>query len=544
MDDSFKEKLTDILKDRISISEGTRANYARGEDAYEPVLSQAVVFPESNEEVSKILKLCNENKVPVVPFGTGTSLEGHAVGNEKGITISLEKMNKVLSVNAADFDCRVQANVTRKQLNEYLREDGVFFPIDPGADAALGGMAACSASGTMAVKYGTMRTVVTGLTVVLPNGEIIKTGTRAKKSSAGYNLTNLFIGSEGTLGIITEVHLRLSPIPESIMSAVCHFPDLESAVLTAQEVIQYGVPIARIEMLNKDQMEISIKYSKLDKAEPLPTLFFEFHGSEPSNKESINIVEELSKNNGGSDFKWAESLEERNKLWKARHEIYYAVKSQGTNVKIYATDVCVPISKLVECIKFSENEIQQHGLKAPMVGHVGDGNFHVTVIYDPSKEGEYEIIRNFSDKLIDKALELEGTITGEHGIGLQKKKYLLREHADNLPVMKAIAIASEEDLATAKIFQKHADMLLFDSKPPSGASRPGGNALSFEWSLVANQDWRLPWMLAGGIDVANLSLAVEISGASAIDVSSGVEDSKGFKSPVKIKELLYFAATL
>jgi len=438
MNDALKQKLTEILKDRISFSEGTRANYARGEDAYEPVLSKAVVFPENNEEVSKILKLCNEHKVPVVPFGTGTSLEGQAVGNKNGITISLEKMNKVLSVNAADFDCRVQANVTRKQLNEYLREDGVFFPIDPGADAALGGMAVCSASGTMAVKYGTMRTVVSGLTVVLANGDIIKTGTRAKKSSAGYNLTNLFIGSEGTLGIITEVHLRLSPIPESIMSAVCHFPDLESAVLTAQEVIQYGIPIARIEMLNKDQMEISIKYSKLENAEPLPTLFFEFHGSESANKEAIKIVEELSKNNGGSDFKWAESIEERNKLWKARHEIYYAVKAQGENVKIYATDICVPISNLVECIKFSEKEIQQHGLKAPMVGHVGDGNFHVTVIYDPAKEGEYKIIRDFSDKLIDKALELEGTITGEHGIGLQKKKYLLKEHPDNLPVMKSI----------------------------------------------------------------------------------------------------------
>ncbi len=394
MNDILKQKLTEILKDRISFSEGTRANYARGEDAYEPVLSKAVVFPETNEEVSKILKLCNEHKVPVVPFGTGTSLEGHAVGNENGITISLEKMNKVLNVNASDFDCRVQANVTRKQLNEYLREDGVFFPIDPGADAALGGMAACSASGTMAVKYGTMRTVVSGLTVVLANGDIIKTGTRAKKSSAGYNLTNLFIGSEGTLGIITEVHLRLSPIPESIMSAVCHFPDLESAVLTAQEVIQYGIPIARIEMLNKDQMEISIKYSKLENAEPLPTLFFEFHGSESANKEAIKIVEELSKNNGGSDFKWAESVEERNKLWKARHEIYYAVKAQGENVKIYATDICVPISNLVECIKFSEKEIQQHGLKAPMVGHVGDGNFHVTVIYDPKTKNLPNPIHN------------------------------------------------------------------------------------------------------------------------------------------------------
>jgi len=438
MNEQVQQELKKILNGRFSLSESTRANYARGEDSYEPVLSQAVVFPETNEEVSKILKLCNEHKVPVVPFGTGTSLEGHVVGNENGITISLEKMNKVLSVNGNDFDCRVQANVTRKQLNEYLREDGIFFPIDPGADAALGGMAATSASGTMAVKYGTMRTVVSGLTVVLANGDIVKTGTRAKKSSAGYNLTNLFIGSEGTLGIITEVHLRLSPIPESIMSAVCHFPDLESAVLTAQEVIQYGVPIARIEMLNKDQMEISIKYSKLENVEPLPTLFFEFHGSESLNKESIKIVEELSKNNGGNDFKWAESIEERNKLWKARHEIYYAVKAQGTNVKIYATDICVPISNLVECIKFSEKEIQQHGLKAPMVGHVGDGNFHVTIIYDPAKKGEYEIIRNFSDKLIDKALKLEGTITGEHGVGLQKKEYLLKEHPDNVPLMKSI----------------------------------------------------------------------------------------------------------
>jgi len=438
MKELLQKELKQILNGRFSLSESTRANYARGEDSYEPVLSQAVAFPETNEEVSKILKLCNEHKVPVVPFGTGTSLEGHVVGNENGITISLEKMNKVLSVNASDFDCRVQANVTRKQLNEYLREDGIFFPIDPGADAALGGMAATSASGTMAVKYGTMRTVVSGLTVVLANGDIIKTGTRVKKSSAGYNLTNLFIGSEGTLGIITEVHLRLFPVPESIMSAVCHFSDLETAVLTAQEVIQYGIPVARIEMLNKDQMEISIKYSKLENVEPLPTLFFEFHGSESSNKESIKIVEELSKNNGGSDFKWAESIEDRNKLWKARHEIYYAVKAQGTNVKIYATDICVPISNLVECIKFSEKEIQQYGLKAPMVGHVGDGNFHVTIIYDPAKKGEYEIIRNFSDKLIDKALELEGTITGEHGIGLQKKDYLLKEHPDSLPLMKSI----------------------------------------------------------------------------------------------------------
>jgi D-lactate dehydrogenase (cytochrome) len=454
MNNQVQEELKKIFNGRFSTSESTRANYARGEDTYEPVLSKAVVFPETNEEVSKILKLCNENKIPVVPFGTGTSLEGNVVGNSNGITISLEKMNKVLNVNAADFDCRVQANVTRKQLNEYLREDGVFFPIDPGADAALGGMASTSASGTMAVKYGTMRTVISGLTVVLPNGDIVKTGSRTKKTSAGYNLTNLFIGSEGTLGVITEVQLRLSPIPESIMSAVCQFKDLESAVLTSQEVIQYGIPIARIEMLNKDQMDLVINYSKLKDYEALPTLFFEFHGSEESNKESIKIVEELSKNNGGSDFKWAESLEDRNKLWQARHDCYYSVKAQGNNFKVYSTDVCVPISNLVECINFTEKEIKKLGLKAPMVGHVGDGNFHAIIGYDPNKDGEYEKIRTLSDKLIDKTLELEGTITGEHGIGLHKKAYLLKEHGDNIPLMKTIKRSIDQNniMNPGKIF--------------------------------------------------------------------------------------------
>jgi len=438
MNEQIQKELKTIFNGRFSMSESTRANYARGEDTYDPVLSKAVVFPETNDEVSKILKLCNEHKIPVVPFGTGTSLEGNVVGNENGITISLEKMNKVLSVNASDFDCRVQANVTRKQLNEHLREDGVFFPIDPGADAALGGMASTSASGTMAVKYGTMRTVVSGLTVILANGDIIKTGTRSKKSSAGYNLTNLFIGSEGTLGIITEVQLRLSPIPESIMSAVCYFPDLDSAVLTSQEVIQYGVPIARIEMLNKEQMEISIKYSKLENIKASPTLFFEFHGSEASNRESIKIVEELSKNNGGSDFKWAETIEERNKLWKARHDVYYSVKALGQNMKVYSTDICVPVSNLVECISWAEKEVKNKGLTAPMVGHVGDGNFHSIILYDPNDKEKQKLIREYSDNLIAKALELEGTITGEHGIGLQKKHYLLKEHPDNLPVMKSI----------------------------------------------------------------------------------------------------------
>ena len=438
MNEQVEIELKNLLNSRYSTSESTRGNYARGEDTYDPILSKAVVFPESNEEVSKILKLCNENKIPVIPFGTGTSLEGNVVGNEKGITICLEKMNKILSVNAEDFDCRVQACVTKEQLNEHLREDGVFFPIDPGANAALGGMASTSASGTMAVKYGTMKTVISGLTVVLPNGDIINTGGRTKKTSAGYNLTNLFIGSEGTLGIITEVHLRLSPIPESIMSAVCHFPSLEDAVMTAQQVIQYGVPIARIEMLNADQMGISINYSKLKDIEAVPTLFFEFHGSESSNQENIKIVEELSKDNKGSSFKWAKDLEDRNKLWQARWDVYYSVKALNNNGRVYSTDVCVPISKITECVKFAEEQAKKFGVRAPMVGHMGDGNFHVVLPYDPEQKDIYEKLRAFNGTLIRKALELEGTITGEHGVGLHKKEYLLEQHPDSIPVMKSI----------------------------------------------------------------------------------------------------------
>ncbi len=454
MNEQVQEELKKIFNGRFSTSESTRANYARGEDTYDPILSKAVVFPETNEEVSKILSLCNQHKIPVVPFGTGTSLEGNVVGNDKGITISLEKMNKILDVNAEDFDCRVQACVTKEQLNEYLREDGVFFPIDPGANAAIGGMASTSASGTMAVKYGTMKTAITGLTVVLPDGEIIKTGGRTKKTSAGYNLTNLFIGSEGTLGIITEIQLRLSPIPESIMSAVCHFPSLEMAVQTAQQVIQYGVPIARIEMLNQEQMEISINYSKLKDIEAVPTLFFEFHGSELSNKENIKIVEEISNDNNGSSFKWAKDLKERNKLWKARWDVYYSVKALINNGRVYSTDVCLPISKITECVNFAEEETKKLGLRAPMVGHLGDGNFHVILPYDPKEEGIYNKIREFSDLLINKTLELDGTITGEHGVGLHKKAYLLKEHGDSIGLMRIIKRSIDQNniMNPGKIF--------------------------------------------------------------------------------------------
>ena len=454
MNEQVQTELKKIFNSRFSTSISTRTNYARGEDTYDPILSKAVVFPETNEEVSQILRLCNEHKIPVVPFGTGTSLEGNVVGNEEGITICLEKMNKILSVNAEDFDCRVQACVTKEQLNEYLREDGVFFPIDPGANAAIGGMASTSASGTMAVKYGTMKTVITGLTVVMPTGDIINTGGRTKKTSAGYNLTNLFIGSEGTLGIITEIQLRLSPIPESIMSAVCHFPSLEKAVQTAQQVIQYGVPIARIEMLNKDQMGISINYSKLIDVEETPTLFFEFHGTELSNNENIKIVEEISEDNDGSSFKWAKDLEERNKLWRARWDVYYSVKALINNGRVYSTDVCLPISNITECVKYAEEQAKKFGLRAPMVGHLGDGNFHVLLPFDPEKKETYKKIREFNDLLIKKTLELNGTITGEHGVGLHKKEYLLKEHGDNIPLMKLIKRSIDQNniMNPGKIF--------------------------------------------------------------------------------------------
>ena len=438
MNEGFVKKILSLLDKRFALSESVRSNYAKGEDIFDPVLPFGVAFPNSTEEISEILKLCSEYEVPVVPFGAGTSLEGQVVGNEKGISVSLENLNDILEINKDDFDCRVQAAVTRIQLNNYLKDQGVFFPIDPGAEATLAGMAATSASGTMGVRYGTMRTMVLGLTVVLPNGDIIKTGGRTKKTSAGYNLTGLFVGSEGTLGIITEVHLRLVPIPENIMSAVCHFPSLESAVSTVQEIIQYGIPIARIELLNAYQMEISIKYSKLDHLEPKPTLFYEFHGTEIANKESVSLVGDISNNNGGSQFKWAENTEDRNKLWKARHEVYYSVKALRPNTRVYTTDACVPISRLAECIKFTEEKIKEYGLQAPIVGHAGDGNFHCTVLYDPKNKEEHKTIREFSNELINKTLELDGTVTGEHGIGINKKEYLIKQHEDNIPLMQLI----------------------------------------------------------------------------------------------------------
>jgi D-lactate dehydrogenase (cytochrome) len=454
MNEEFVSQIKSLLGERFSTVKVVRENYSKGEDVFDPILPLGVVFPKTTEEVSKILKLCNSFSIPVVPFGAGTSLEGQVVGNDKGITISLENLNQILEVNPADFDCTVQAAVTRIKLNDHLKDQGVFFPIDPGADATIGGMCSTSASGTMAVKYGTMRTCTMGLKVVLPNGEIISTGGRAKKTSAGYNLTNLFIGSEGTLGVITEITLRLNPIPEEIVSGLCHFSSLEDAVQSVKEIVQMGIEIARVELLNKEQMEISINFSNLENLEVSPTLFFEFHGTKNTNKESVDQVQEICKSNNGIKFDYSSDLKKRNELWKARHDVYWSVKSLKPNARVYATDACVPISNLVECIKYAETSIKDFALRAPIVGHVGDGNFHVTVLYDPNNPEDLKNIRKFSDNLVNKTLSLGGTSTGEHGIGLNKKKYLKKEHESSLFLMKNIKKALDPNniMNPGKIF--------------------------------------------------------------------------------------------
>ena len=454
MNEEFVTQIKSLLGERFSTVKVVRENYSKGEDVFDPILPLGVVFPKTTEEVSKILKLCNSFSIPVVPFGAGTSLEGQVVGNDKGITISLENLNQILEVNSADFDCTVQAAVTRIKLNDHLKDQGVFFPIDPGADATIGGMCSTSASGTMAVKYGTMRTCTMGLKVVLPNGEIISTGGRAKKTSAGYNLTNLFIGSEGTLGVITEITLRLNPIPEEIVSGLCHFNSLEDAVKSVKEIVQMGIEIARVELLNKEQMEISINFSNLENLEVSPTLFFEFHGTKNTNKESVDQVQEICKSNNGIKFDYSSDLKKRNELWKARHDVYWSVKSLKPNARVYATDACVPISNLVECIKYAETSIKDFALRAPIVGHVGDGNFHVTVLYDPNNPEDLKNIRKFSDNLVNKTLSLGGTSTGEHGIGLNKKKYLKKEHESSLFLMKNIKKALDPNniMNPGKIF--------------------------------------------------------------------------------------------
>src|ERR1700704_5896332 len=371
-----------LLGDRVTTSRGVREHHGKDESYFPYAPPDAVVFPESTEEVRGIVNLCRRHKTPMIPYGVGTSLEGHVLAIHGGVCIDLSRMNRVLAVHEADLDSVVQAGVTRKQLNEHIRHTGLFFPVDPGADATLGGMAATRASGTNAVRYGTMRENVLALTVVLADGRVIRTSRRARKSAAGYDLTRLFVGSEGTLGIITEVTVRLYGIPEAISAAVCAFPTIADAVDTVILTIQNGVPVARIELLDEAQIDAINKYSKLDH-KVAPTLFFEFHGTEAGVAEQTEIVKAIAAEHGGDDFRWATTPEARSKLWQARHDAYYAALALRPGSKGWPTDVCVPISRLAECIAETKQDLAQSTIPSALAGHVGDGNFHLIFMIDP-----------------------------------------------------------------------------------------------------------------------------------------------------------------
>jgi len=398
----------------------------------------AVLFPQGAEEVQEVVRLCAAHRVPVIGFGQGTSLEGQVNAPRGGICLDFRDMNKVLAVHAEDLDCVIEPGITRKQLNEYLRDTGVFFPIDPGADASLGGMAATRASGTNAVRYGTMKDNVLALKAVLANGEVISTGHRAKKSSAGYDLTRLMIGAEGTLGIITELTLRLSGIPEAISSGVCPFPSVEAACNATILTIQSGIPIARIELLDALQVKACNAYSKLSLPET-PMLFVEFHGSEASVAEQSERFGEIARELGGGPFDWATKAEDRSRLWQARHDAYWAAIGIRPGLGALSTDVCVPISRLAECVTQSQRDLDESRLIAPIVGHVGDGNFHLLLLIDQRDADEVRRAHGFLERLVDRALAMDGTCTGEHGVGQGKMKYLPAEHgAPALDVMRAI----------------------------------------------------------------------------------------------------------
>jgi D-lactate dehydrogenase (cytochrome) len=442
--DPVIQDLRDLLGDRLSTAAAVRDQHGRGESYHLSVAPDAVAFVESTEEVAELVKICARHRCPVIPFGTGTSLEGHVAALKGGVSVDLSRMNEVLQVNSDDLDCRVQAGVTRKQLNDYLRDTGLFFPIDPGADASLGGMAATRASGTNAVRYGTMRELVMGLTVVLSDGRIVRTGGRARKSSAGYDLTRLLVGSEGTLGVITELQLRLFGIPEAISAAVCSFPTLEGAVNSVILTIQMGIPVARIELLDEIQMDAVNRYSDLDYPVQ-PTLFFEFHGSTRGVEEHAETVGGICAELGGGDFRWATQQEDRSKLWQARHDAYYACLALRPGARGWPTDVCVPISRLAECLLETRREIDAAGLLAPIVGHVGDGNFHVVFVLDPDDKEAWERAEAVNRCMVERALAVGGTCTGEHGVGYGKMRYLEKEQGEAVEVMRQVKRALDPD---------------------------------------------------------------------------------------------------
>src|SRR6516162_2938567 len=444
IDTSLLTELRQLLGDRLSTASAVCAQHGKDESYHAPHSPDAVAFARSAQEVAAIVRLCSNYKTPVIAFGTGTSLEGHVAALAGGVCVDLTQMDRILRVNAEDLDAVVEAGVTRKQLNEHLRDTGLFFPIDPGADASLGGMAATRASGTNAVRYGTMRENVLALTVVLADGRIIRTARRARKSAAGYDLTRLFIGSEGTLGIITELTVRLFGIPEAISAAVCAFPNIENAVNTVILTIQSGVPVARIELLDEAQMAAINKYSKLDH-KVAPTLFFEFHGTPNGVAEQVEMVKTIAAEDGGNDFCWATTPEQRSRLWQARHDAYYAALAMRPGSKGLATDVCVPISRLAQCISETKQDLAHSPIPYALVGHVGDGNFHLVFMLDPNQPEELAAANRLNARMVARALAMEGTCTGEHGIGYGKREFLTAEHGEAVSVMQIIKKALDPD---------------------------------------------------------------------------------------------------
>lgn len=436
--------LRERFGDRVLTSESVREQAGKDESFHPSMPPHAVIRVRDREEVRQVVITCAETGMPVVPHGAGTSLEGNVAALKGGVSIDFTEMNQVVAVNAGDFDVVVQPGVTRRQLNEYLKDQGLFFPIDPGANATIGGMTATRASGTNAVRYGTMRDNVVNIEAVLANGSLVRTGRRAPKSAAGYDLTRLLVGSEGTLGVFTEITLKLYPIPEAISAAVCNFETLEGAVDSVIGIRQYGIPVARVELLDALTMKSINLYSKAEFAES-PTLFLEFHGSESSVSEQAALAQEITQEFGGGDFQWTSNTEERNRLWRARHDVAWASKLLHPKGEIWATDVCVPISRLADCINQTREDIDRTGLLAPIVGHVGDGNFHLLLLVDHDDPQEVDSAQALHSRMVLRALQMDGTCTGEHGIGYGKIEFLEIEHGDALEPMRMIKRALDPD---------------------------------------------------------------------------------------------------
>ncbi|BAL26298.1 FAD-binding oxidoreductase [Azoarcus sp. KH32C] len=443
--DAFLAFMRERFGKRFSTADAVRAHHGHDESHFADALPDGVVWPHSTDEVVEIMKACGTHGVPVIAFGVGSSLEGHVLATRGGISVDFSEMNRVLRINAEDMDVVVQPGITRKQLNAALHGTGLFFPVDPGADASIGGMAATRASGTNAVRYGTMRENVMGLEAVLANGSVIRTGSRARKSSAGYDLTRLLVGSEGTLGLITELTVRLHPLPEAVSAAVCAFPDLDSAVQTVIQTIQLGIPVARIELLDELTVKAVNRFSKTTLRES-PMLFFEFHGSPAGVEEQARTVQELAGELGGANFEWATHPEDRSRLWAARHDVYFASLNLRAGSRGITTDVCVPISRLADCIAGTREDIAESGLIAPIVGHVGDGNFHTLILVDPDNPAEIEQAEALNRRIVARALEMGGTCTGEHGVGFGKQEFLVAEHGrEAVEAMRAIKLALDPD---------------------------------------------------------------------------------------------------